>query len=1259
MNVFLSLQELLLQVHPHLSMSRPSLVLRIGFGVVFFSFCCLMSCTTTPALPCDNNKTKCGSTCHDTATDVSHCGSCGKACQSGEQCLAGVCSRVCKEGQVQCEGACADVQSNPFHCGKCGNQCKKGESCEAGVCSLFCPEGTNSCNGKCVDLQNNPSHCGACGTTCESPTSCVEGVCTLRCPTGTSVCGNVCADLNTNPTHCGQCQQTCQVGEACQSGRCETVCPTGQVSCGGKCVALASDRSHCGACDKACQQSEVCSQGACALQCQPQLTNCAGACVNLQESTAHCGTCGASCQAGETCQAGACVALCQSGETKCAGVCVDLATHAKNCGTCGNTCPTDFGCCARSCVALQTDSQNCGACGNVCSKGRICTKGACVCSADQLECSGSCVDPQSHRKHCGGCGKTCASDQVCVSGKCSAPWALQISAYSPRSDETSDMVKVDAQGNVYLLGRFNQTFAIQTSTLQQGGVNNLFVAKFDSQLKIQWLASTTGAQTQPKALALDSKGNVHVMGTFASNELVFGPLSLQYDLSYRPGNTRGYENRAFVAQLDTTGKWKSVRFVGSQANTQALGLVIDSKDHLILSGTFQSGTTSVVFGGTTLKAQSVAHFVAKLDTNGTWLWAKLGGGVPTLDGKDNIYLAGAFRGSLALGSTTLTAASAGDLYVAKINAGGVWQWALSTSGAGPKQLGGVAVDPTGNVYITGSYEASATFGTSVLTSQGASDMFVAKVSSLGQWSWALSGGGKAKDTGTAIDVDSQGNVFVSGAFYAIKERARFGTFQVLYKEGLFLASLDPLGKFRWFRDIVGVNTLAKSLCVSASGSIHLTGEFIQGIGLDSVAYGASTDTDFFLFQIDSTGKAQRGAHGVGRREALDRVEGVAQDSKGNLYVVGAFNGFLAFGSTTLVNFQQESDLFVAKLSPSGTWLWVVKAGAQYEDVATAIAIDANDNIYVTGRAAYGFFGAVGFPSVDQKGDLFVAKISTQGKWEWVAREGGFGDDQGHSIHPDAKGNVYVVGRSYFGASQPYTFVGKLDANGGWQWKKKLQTQGGETRAKIALDTSGNALVVYDNGVTKFDPQGTILWDTKIGTGRICASCSVAVDANNQVYVAGSFVGSLPLGVVTLNSPAKDSNYGDLFVIKLNAAGAFAWTKVAGGPYRDKVQRIRVDAGSVYLTGSFEQSAIFGATSLTGATPSNTFIAKLDSSGTWQWAESVSNKFLGLEHTGRDLLIKPTGELVVVGTFAGRSIFGKQTLDSLAEPDSFLWLLPPK
>jgi hypothetical protein len=270
---------------------------------------------------------------------------------------------------------------------------------------------------------------------------------------------------------------------------------------------------------------------------------------------------------------------------------------------------------------------------------------------------------------------------------------------------------------------------------------------------------------------------------------------------------------------------------------------------------------------------------------------------------------------------------------------------------------------------------------------------------------------------------------------------------------------------------------------------------------------------------------------------------IAVDSNGNNSITGYFRGSATFGTTTLNSGIFEHSIFVAKLDTNGDWQWAKRAGGTDDDFGRGICVDSNENVYITGQ----FEGTATFGSLTPltspgNNEVFIAKLDTNGVWQWAERAGGTSSDIGMGICADPNNYIYAIGyfagKANFGTS-PYSltsiggydiFVTKLDTNGDWQWAKRA--------------------------------GGT---DNELGLG-------ICTDSNGNSYITGSFIGSADFG------PYNPLYYQekDIFVTKLDTNGNWQWAESAGGNYTDIGWNLCVDLNeNVYLTGHFEAIAYFG------------------------------------------------------------------------------------
>jgi hypothetical protein len=438
-------------------------------------------------------------------------------------------------------------------------------------------------------------------------------------------------------------------------------------------------------------------------------------------------------------------------------------------------------------------------------------------------------------------------------------------------------------------------------------------------------------------------------------------------------------------------------------------------------------------------------------------------------------------------------------------------------------------------------------------------------SQIPDWTWAKQAGGTESDDGYAIAVDNSGNSYITGTF---RGTASFNGTSLSFAGGtrdIFVAKYNSSGDLLWAKQAGGTGPdYSYGIAVDGSSNSYVTGYFggtaiFNGTSISSVGHN-----DIFIAKYDSDGNVlwAKRAGGIGRDEAY----GIAVDGLGNSYVTGYFSLTASFNGTSLSSMGSSRDIFVAKCNTNGVFQWAKQAGGTGTDEGRGITVDGSRNSYATGF----FVGTANFngtslsaPGTGQ--DIFVTKYDENGNFQWAKRAGGnttFGD-AGYGIAVDGSGNSYVTGM----------FYGAADFNG------------------FTLNSAGSS----DIFVAKYNTNGANQWAKKAGGSSVFIGDSgygIAVDGLGNSYVTGYFEG--------FTGPASFSGtniisagFFDIFVAKYATNGVFQWVNQAGGGNMDIGWGIAIDGvGNSYVTGNFMSAATFGNTTLTAASDTDIFVAKL-------------------------------------------------------------------
>lgn len=434
-------------------------------------------------------------------------------------------------------------------------------------------------------------------------------------------------------------------------------------------------------------------------------------------------------------------------------------------------------------------------------------------------------------------------------------------------------IAIGSSGNIYTTGFFSGTVDFNpgagTINFTASGTHDIFVQKLDSDGNLLWAKQIGGNNTQQCfAIIADDSENIYITGYFSGT------------VDFDPGSG--------ISLLSSNGLW----------------------DMFIL------------------KLNSDGNFVWAKQTGGTNPDI---GYTLALDNSNNIYTVGWFHNTVDFdpgpGINNLTSTGSFDAYIQKLDSNGTFIWAKQITGSNQKSIQSIAIDSQGYVYTTGTFKGTTDFdpgtNTSFLTSNGNEDIFVQKLDSNGNFIWVKHMGGAYVDYARSMHIGSFGNLYITGQF---RETVDFdpgvgvSNLTTVLDADIYIQKLTSDGDLVWVKQLGGLmQSSGFSIITDQNENVYTTGnfqgtvDFDPGVGITNLtSYG---DRDCFISKLDSSGNFTwvKQLGGTLRDECFN----IALDSLNSIYTTGTFEGISDFDpESTTFNASSTGgfDLFVHKFS---------------------------------------------------------------------------------------------------------------------------------------------------------------------------------------------------------------------------------------------------------------------------------------------------------------------------------------------------------
>lgn len=679
---------------------------------------------------------------------------------------------------------------------------------------------------------------------------------------------------------------------------------------------------------------------------------------------------------------------------------------------------------------------------------------------------------------------------------------------SPEGTERAQDVIV-ANGNIFVVGYSTET-----------GQNNLLLIKYTSAGAVSWKKHILYKDTIGYSIATNDTTNLYCVGTiFETKHKLFLVKILQ-------------ANSSIVWEYSYEIAGKSLIGQGS---------VCDSLGNLYVVGTaIDDGTNN----------ENI--FVAKFNSAGVIQWQKLisganndNGNSVSVDSSNNIFI---------VGTTNSHGTGLNDTIIIKCDSSGNVLWQKTLGGTGAENAVGVAVDSSGNSYLTGST---------------GDNLLMAKYDTSGTLLWQNTLSGMGITIGKSIVVNTAGSIVVASQTYNQAtaynilvtkfpgDGTLLGTYNItdtmgITKNAIYAAStLTSSTATLTVTDIVAPNYTLTSISEAPSAYWLTDGIAATKVYIDSSGYIYTGSTDFVVSKYSPTGV-------LIWKSALSRTY---SDWAGNVSIVVDGSGNVYFSTSSFYSLYDDYHGWIYKLSSTGSIIWRKTIGSSYDSDYTSATllldnqgnviycvrylkrylilmkynsagtfisakwiynqdtvttyfgpvIDVDNNIYFTGKTNGQTYGSNWL--------MYVMKVDSNFDKAWATTVGSplvrpdlgwtnfYNSEEGVDIARDSFGNLYAIGNGTTAGPNGSAglYIIKLDSSGSIIWRR-IYVSG--TPAGICTDTNGYIYAVSTGGyLIKLDSDGTLIWELKITTTATVTSIRYF---DNSIYVVGStFIAKFP------------------------------------------------------------------------------------------------------------------------------------------------------
>ncbi len=410
-------------------------------------------------------------------------------------------------------------------------------------------------------------------------------------------------------------------------------------------------------------------------------------------------------------------------------------------------------------------------------------------------------------------------------------------------DLTNGMV-ADSEDNIYVAGGFHATLKAGGKELESEGKQDIFVASYNKEGSLRWIWNAGGTRLDKiTAIAINKKNEIFITG------IISGEVKLKNK------RVKGDGKKLFVAHISSRGRCRWINSYPISGSASLYLLTADSEGEIYAAGVYSD---SLKFEDTKLVSKGKKDIVVcSFTSDGELLHAKSFGNqwsesVSALSAHKTggVYISGNYRDSFILDSLELKSKSTKQTrngFLACTNSDLRAKWLMPVSSSQRIKVNALKNHESGELLMAGDYKGTMYYDTLQLTSNGLSDIFIAKLDTTGKPLWMKSYGSKYLDHASSLNINRLGGAMLAGSFNDTLFMDSTELACVSYRSDAFVAQFTPEGVVSWAEVIGGSGTIhCQKSTLDSQGNIYISGSFTGQIKNSEDEWISAGDKDVFV-----------------------------------------------------------------------------------------------------------------------------------------------------------------------------------------------------------------------------------------------------------------------------------------------------------------------------------------------------------------------------------------------------------------------------